>query len=277
MTNNITFLNSKFINKLVSGLRSIYYRVTEPEKLKIMRRRYEHMYGNLDENPLVSIIIATYNRGRLLVNRTLPSIFDQTYQNFEVVIVGDHCIDNTPKLLEQVCDHRVRFHDLRKRGAYPYDPTDRWFVQGVAPRNMGLSLAKGKWFTWISDDDILLPHHFESLLRFAQKGNYEFVSAAYTFEKNGMIVTQDASDFSPRVGGMQTWMYRSYLKCYKWNIHSWRKKWNKPCDYDLQYRMYNTGVRMGFLNEVVAHVPPVEGTKTVGLEAQKILAMGGMA
>jgi glycosyltransferase involved in cell wall biosynthesis len=277
MMNNITFLNSKFINKLFSDLKSIYYRVTEPVKLKIVRQRHEPMYGNFNEVPLVSIIIATYNRGRLLVERTLPSIFDQTYQNFEVVVVGDRCIDNTPKLLEQVSDPRVRFHDLPKRGKYPHNPTDRWFVQGVAPRNKGLSLAKGKWLTWISDDDILLPNHFESLLRFAQKGNYEFVSAAYTFEKNGMIVTQDASNFNPRIGGMQTWMYRSYLKCYKWNIHSWRKKWDKPCDYDLQYRMYNTGVRMGFLNEIVAHVPPVEGTKTVGLEAQTILAMEGIA
>jgi len=277
MMNNITFLNSKFINKLFSDLKSIYYRVTEPVKLKIVRQRHEPMYVNFNEVPLVSIIIATYNRGRLLVERTLPSIFNQTYQNYEVVIVGDRCIDNTPKLLEQVSDPRVRFYDLQKRGKYPHNPTDRWFVQGVAPRNKGLSLAKGKWLTWISDDDILLPNHFESLLRFAQKGNYEFVSAAYTFEKNGIIVTQDASNFNPRIGGMQTWMYRSYLKCYKWNIHSWRKKWDKPCDYDLQYRMYNTGVRMGFLNEIVAHVPPVEGTKTVGLEAQKILAMEGIA
>lgn len=274
--NSISFYNSQLFNSYLSRFIEGYYRLTEPSKLHILRQRYEHMYQDHDENPLVTMIIATYNRGKILVERTLPSIFSQTYQNFEVIIVGDRCIDNTPELLARVSDPRVRFYDLPKRGKYPDDPTCRWFVQGVVPRNNGLRLAKGKWLTWISDDDILLPNHFESLLRFAQKGNYEFVSAAYTLEKNGSILIQDASDFNPRIGGMQTWMYRSYLKCYKWNIHSWRKNWDRPCDYDLQYRMYKAGVRMGFLDEVVAHIPPVEGTKTVGLEAQKIVAMEGL-
>jgi len=141
----------------------------------------------------------------------------------------------------------------------------------VVPRNKGLTLARGKWLAWISDDDILFPHHFERLLNFAQKGNYEFVSACYTYEKNGSVLVQDARDFSPRIGGMQTWLYRSYLKFFRWNIHSWRKTWNRPCDYDLQARMYKAGVRMGFLEEIVAHVPAVDGTNTVGLAAQLIL------
>ena len=270
--NNRSPLNSKLFNKLFSGVISFYYQRTEHVKLRVMRKRYEHTYNGHDKDPLVSLIIATFNRGKILVERTLPSIFNQTYQKFEVMIVGDHCIDNTPELLAQVSDPRIRFYDLPKRGKYPDDPTDRWFVQGVAPRNKGLSLARGKWLSWISDDDILLPNHFESLLRFAQNGNYEFVSASYTAEKNGKKLIQDASDFNPRIGGMQTWMYRSYLKCFNWNIHSWRKHWDRPCDYDLQFRMYREGVRMGFLNEVVAHVPPVKGTTTIGLEAQKILA-----
>ena len=275
--NNRTSFNSQLTNYFINGFSAFYYRLAEPIRLHIMRQRYEHMYQDPDENPLISLIIATYNRGKLLTERTLPSIFEQTYQNFEVVIVGDHCIDNTPELLSKVSDPRIRFYDLPRRGKYPHDSTDRWFVQGVAPRNKGLSLAKGKWLSWISDDDILLPNHFESLLRFAQEGNYEFVSAAYTLEKNGKILMQNASSFYPRIGGMQTWMYRSYLKCFKWNIHSWRKQWDRPCDYDLQHRMHRKGVRMGFLNKVVAHIPPVEGTNTVGLEAQQIAAAKGLA
>jgi glycosyltransferase involved in cell wall biosynthesis len=220
---------------------------------------------------LVSIIIATYNRGEILVDRTLPSIFGQTYPNFEIIVVGDHCIDNTKELLAEISDPRLRFYDLPKRGSYPKDPRTRWFVQGVVPRNRGLELAKGEWLCWISDDDMLLPNHFESLLGFAQKGNYEFVSAVYTYERNGGVFVQDVNNVEPRIGGMQTWMYRSYLRCYKWNLHSWRKEWNRPCDYDLQLRMYRDGVRMGFLEEIVAHVPAVPGTGTVGFEAQKTI------
>lgn len=259
------------VNRLITNLVLMKFLLREPIALKFARLQYEGMYGNSKEDPLITIVIATYNRGKILVERTIPSILNQTYQNFEILIVGDHCIDNTAALIQDIQDPRVRFFDLPKRGRYPQDTKNRWFVQGVTPRNKGLSLAKGKWLAWISDDDILFSNHFESLLRFAQSGNYEFVSASYTFEKNGQIQIQDASSFNPRIGGMQTWLYRSYLKFFIWNIHSWRKQWDRPCDYDLQYRMHSAGVRMGFLDEIVAHIPSVEGTTTVGLDAQMFL------
>ena len=262
----------RLVDRLVSSSRALKYRFTEPKLLERARSEYEHEYAPAGDDPLVSIIIATYNRGQLLVERTLPSIFEQTHENFEVLIVGDHCIDNTAELLAQVDDPRVRFYDLPKRGTYPSDMTSRWFVQGVVPRNKGLELARGKWFGWISDDDLLLPNHIESLLRFAQKGQHEFVSAAYIAERHGKKTVVDVKDARPRIGGMQTWLYRSYLRLFEWNVQSWRKSWNRPCDYDLQSRMVHAGVRMGFLDEVVAYVPPVEGTDTVGLEAQQVLA-----
>ena len=99
----------------------------------------------------------------------------------------------------------------------------------------------------------------------------KFVSAVYTYEENGKTKIQDVKDVIPRIGGMQTWLYRSYLKFFKWNIHCWRKSWNCPCDYDLQFRMKDAGVRMGFLEEIVTHVPAVEGTTIVGLKAQEAL------
>lgn len=262
----------RLADRLISSGIGMKYRFTERRMLDCARLEHQHEYAPTDDDPLVSIIIATYNRGQLLVERTLPSIFAQTYQNFEVVIVGDNCPDNTPELMAQVDDPRVRFHNLAKRGTYPSDITSRWFVQGVVPRNKGMELARGKWFGWISDDDLLLPNHIESLLRFAEQGNFEFVSAAYIVERHGEKTNVDVPDMTPRIGGMQTWLYRSYLRLFEWNVQSWRKSWNRPCDYDLQWRMVDAGVRTGFLDEVVAYVPPMEGTDTVGLEAQRVLA-----
>jgi len=262
----------RLADRLISNAISIKYRVTERRLLDRARSNHEHEYAQTDDDPLVSIIIATYNRGQLLIERTLPSIFGQTYQNLEVVIVGDSCPDDTPELIARVDDPRVRFHNLARRGKYPQDVTSRWFVQGVVPRNKGMELARGKWFGWISDDDLLLPNHIDSLLRFAQEGRFEFVSAAYTVERHGKKTKVNVPDMVPRIGGMQTWLYRSYLRLFKWNVQSWRKSWNRPCDYDLQWRMVDAGTRTGFLDEVVAHVPPMEGTDTVGLEAYKLLA-----
>lgn len=268
-------VQDRFVNRLISGSNSFRYWMTEPGILRIMRLRYEHLYKNLPEDPLVTILIPTYNRGKLLVERTLPSIFAQTYQNFEIVIVGDHCIDNTPQILAQVDDPRVRFFDLPKRGKYPDDITLRWFVQGTAPINKARKLAKGKWLVCMTDDDILFPNHIDSLLRFAQKGQYEFVSAAYIEERHGQKKVVDVRNMYPRIGGYQTWLYRSYLRFFKSNINSWRKSWNRPGDYDLQWRMFKAGVRMGFLDEVVTYIPPVEGTGTVGSEARELLAQKG--
>jgi hypothetical protein len=65
-------------------------------------------------------------------------------------------------------------------------------------------------------------------------------------------------------------MYRSYLKGIKWNIHSWRKNWNRPVDYDLQFRFLNAGVKMAHINEIVFFNPPLEGTNTTGYQAALI-------
>ncbi len=271
---NYTLKGNTLLNKIISAWIASRYWLTEPVMLYLLRLKYSYLYEGEGKNnqPLISIIIATYNRGRILVERTIPSILAQTYQNFEVVVVGDHCIDDTQELIRKITDPRVRFFDIPSRINYPQHCVCRWFVQGVPPRNKGLEIARGAWLAWISDDDILLPHHFETLLRFAQKNDYEFVSAAYTYEKHGRVHRQGNSLSVPYVGGMPTWMYRSYLKFFKWNINSWRKYWNRPCDFDLSVRMYNAGVKMGFIDEVVTHLPVVEGTNTIGSEAQSILA-----
>ena len=264
-------------NRILSSLIAKKNRLTEQPLLRFMRARYSKFYEKGQDQPLITIIIPTYNRGKILTERTIPSILNQTYKNFEILVIGDKCIDNTPLLISTLKDPRIRFYDLPRRGKYPSDAEARWFVQGVVPRNKGLQLAKGKWLAWMSDDDILLPHFLDTLLRFAQQGEYEFVSASYTCERNGKTITCRPSDYDPPIGGMQTWLYRSYLKFFRWNIHSWRKSWDRPCDSDLQYRMMTAGVRMGYFDEVVAHVPAVQGTNTVGFEAQRILAAKNLA
>jgi len=68
------------------------------------------------------------------VGRTLPSVFAQTYEPLEVIVVGDHCTDNTESLVEQLGDPRVRFVNLPHQGVYPVDPVHRWMVAGTLPR-----------------------------------------------------------------------------------------------------------------------------------------------
>jgi hypothetical protein len=63
-------------------------------------------------------------------------------------------------------------------------------------------------------------------------------------------------------------MYRSYLKFFKYNIHSWRKKYNRPQDIDFQIRMKQAGVRMQLFEQVVSYIRPRPGNTTIGLDAR---------
>src|SRR3990167_4285533 len=162
-----------FQDRLTSGLNSIRFAITEPIKLRLARKRYEHLYSGQDD-PLVSIYIPTYNRGKLLVERAIPSLLAQTYKNLEIVVVGDHCTDDTEKLLSKIGDPRIRFYNLpERRRRYPESIEIHSWAGAVVPSNKALELVRGKWIGMVADDDAYTPDHVEVLLRFAQKGNYE--------------------------------------------------------------------------------------------------------
>ncbi|MBT0608444.1 glycosyltransferase family 2 protein [Aequorivita echinoideorum] len=104
-------------------------------------------------NPLVSIIIPTYNRAHL-IGETLDSILAQTYTNWECIIVDDGSTDNTDAVIESYVrsDQRFQYHHRpknRKKGAN-------------ACRNYGFELSKGEYINWFDSDDIMLFEHIES-------------------------------------------------------------------------------------------------------------------
>lgn len=258
------------LSKLISLIINLVQLIVEPLLLRIARARHNFVIKE-DLNPLVSIIVATYNRSEILVGRTIPSILNQSYENIEIVVVGDRCIDNTPLKISSITDSRLRFTDLPRRGSYPNNVSDRWFVQGTTPRNFGMKIARGKWFVFISDDDIMLPHQIEVMLSFVQSKNLEFASSAYltTIDGEQLVVYPGRNNSKSKLkcGGMQTWIFKDYLRFFKWNINSWRKSYDRPVDYDLQQRMFRSGVRMDHVPVVVSINPPVAGTNTTGYKA----------
>lgn len=107
--------------------------------------------------PLVSIIIPTYNRAHL-IGETLDSVLEQTYQNWECIVVVDGFTDYTMELLEFYIekDLRIKFHQRpnnRKEGAN-------------ACRNYGFELSKGEYIQWLDSDDILTKDKIKDQLRF---------------------------------------------------------------------------------------------------------------
>lgn len=274
------------LNKLICWSNSLRYTITEPLILKILRFKYESQYLDVQEEPLVTVYVPTYNRAEILMERAVPTILAQTYRNFELLIIGDHCTDKTTEYVSNIKDPRVRFYNIPKRG-YRYPPTaeNHWLAGPVVAANKGLELAKGKWIARVDDDDTWTPDHIATLLRFAQKCNYEFVSAQYVAERYGKQTIYNGvgardpyytrrkgavGGRNPLIGGTSTWLFRSYLRFIKYNINCWRKSWNRVNDIDYSLRIFKAGARMGFLPEVKAFVIPRPGEDTIGSDAYKI-------
>jgi len=104
---------------------------------------------------LFSVVIPTYNRAPL-IERTLQSIFSQTFRNFEVIVVDDHSTDNTIDVLRQYVEAgTIRLYQQernRERGS---------------SRNMGMSLARGRYVTFLDSDDLMYPTSLEDAASFA--------------------------------------------------------------------------------------------------------------
>lgn len=228
--------------------------------LEQARIQYESVYTH-NPSPLVSVCIATYNRGALLVERTIPAILNGTYQNIEIVIVGDHCVDDTVERMKAVTDPRVRFIDLPERGNYPQDQRARWMVAGVTPMNKALELARGDWIAHLDDDEVFTPNHIEALLRFAQQGNYELTYGIVMRQMNNDDWVEYYAPSFPtgrrpftKLGvGHSTVLFRSYLRLFSYDIESWKLSYG--AENVLFRRMGRAGVRAGFLNQVVTYAP----------------------
>lgn len=106
-------------------------------------------------NPLISIIIPTYNRAHL-IGETLDSVLAQNYQNWECIVVDVGSTDKTENLMIEYCAKDVRFQ-------YHHRPNNR--QKGAnACRNYGFELSKGEWIKWLDSDDLFYPNAIEVTL-----------------------------------------------------------------------------------------------------------------
>lgn len=101
----------------------------------------------LNNQPIVSIIIPTYNRTDFL-KLTLQSVLNQTIQDFEIIVVDDGTPDDENMFLCQTFE-KVKYIKIENSGG------------PAKPRNVGIREAKGKYIAFVDDDDIWLPIKLE--------------------------------------------------------------------------------------------------------------------
>jgi hypothetical protein len=220
------------------------------ERLRTLRGEADYERAFDEQEPLVSVVIPTYDRGELLVERAIPSVLAQSYKNIEIVVVGDCAPEETGTLLAELDDARITYQNLSYRGPYPSDKRDLWHVAGIPPRNLGMTLARGRWIAPLDDDDAFHPRHVERLLELARRERHD---VSY-----GMLrcLMNDGSEFRlgtypPELGqfGWQSAIFHAGLRFFEMELAD--ALFFSPADWSLCRRMLRAGVRFGMLNEVV--------------------------
>jgi glycosyltransferase involved in cell wall biosynthesis len=258
--------DSPFFNSFVSALVAFKFKIVD--RVYLYYGRFAEIISTNRKPPLVSVLIPTYNRRSILHERALPSVLAQTYENFEIVIVDDGSHDGTLESLLALKNSRIRvIRNSRSSYRYPNKAIYHWFAGPVSALNCGLKHCKGDYIARIDDDDIWTETHLEQLLDFLQKTRSEFVYSHILARMSQGSKDEVISNSPDPLGNTCTWLYKSYLKKFKINIHCWRKSVNRVNDVDVHDRMFKAGVRINYLHEVTAVYLPRPGEKFAGSKA----------
>ena len=95
--------------------------------------------NNVDQ-PLVSVVIPSYNHGQYL-GRALQGLIDQTYKNWEALIVDNYSTDNTDEIIERYSDERISVLKINNNGVI------------AKSRNIGINQSSGEWIAFLDSDD----------------------------------------------------------------------------------------------------------------------------
>jgi glycosyltransferase involved in cell wall biosynthesis len=119
----------------------------------------------VNEQPLVSVIIPTFNRASLIAE-TLDSVLKQSYSNWECLVVDDGSTDNTQEVVEGYCERDHRFTCHKRPGHLPKGAN--------ACRNFGFELSKGAYINWFDDDDIMHKDKLLLQVKALDRSSYNF-------------------------------------------------------------------------------------------------------
>jgi len=200
------------------------------------------------EVPAFTVIISTYNRKDMLP-RAVASVLGQTFRDYELLVIDNGSTDSTASVMADVADPRVKFM-INPRPSGSCD----------APRNMGISLAQGRYISFLDDDDIWYPERLEKVFRAFEehpdsgavchneyldyKGRYkkllkygpwsEDFHDRLLYEGNCLSpgATTVKTELARRLGGFDL-----------------RKEFEAAADYDFWLRMAETGARIFFIDE----------------------------
>lgn len=200
-----------------------------------------------------SVIIPTYNRTRVLMDRAVSSVIAQTVSDWECLVVGDGTEEETVVEMTDLTerDNRFKFWNL-PHYPYPDDWENKWGLLGLASLNFALDNAQGEWIAVLNDDDEWTPDHLEILYTEALTSGADHVYGMADTYKNGQSVNQFYGAWPPGIAQFCNGanIYRAALG-YRYDLRCREKGLNG--DEDLWTRMISDGVKFHFVPRLVLH------------------------
>jgi glycosyltransferase involved in cell wall biosynthesis len=121
--------------------------------------------------PLISVVIPAYNAEKTVLT-TIESVLNQTYLNFELIVINDGSTDHTLDLIHKIKDSRLKVHSFENAGL-------------PSARNRGIKLASGEFVSFIDADDLWSPDKLESQIMALQGKPNAAVAYSWTLFIDG--------------------------------------------------------------------------------------------
>lgn len=141
-------------------------------------------------SPVVSVIIAAYNRSEVL-RHAIRSVVDSTYHDWELIVVGDHCTDDTEACVAGFRDPRIRFTNL------PVNCGDQ-----SGPNNRGDAMASGKYIAFLNQDDLYFRDHLATCVATLEVGDADLVWVPCAVANSATDIDRDQLPYRFQLRGL---------------------------------------------------------------------------
>lgn len=191
--------------------------------------------------PTISVIMAAFNSERF-IGYAIQSVLDQTFTNFELLVIGDCCTDCTEQIVNSFGDSRIIWYNLPQNIG----------SQGI-PNNEGLKRARGEYIAYLGHDDLWFPWHLEQSLRYLTEYNLDYIhSAGFGIRPDGIDCLGAAPlnlPYPMYLLGPSSWFHRKGIpeRVGNWLDH---RKCLSFVDVEMHGRITRSGARMGVNPEI---------------------------
>ncbi|MDO8873163.1 MAG: glycosyltransferase [Methanoregula sp.] len=198
--------------------------------------------------PIVSVIIPTYNQADLL-QKALQSVINQTFQNWEAIVIDNYSDDNTKEIVESIRDGRINYVLFSNKGII------------AASRNHGIHLARGDMIAFLDSDDLWYPSKLLTCLDYITQGA-DAVCHRLWIRKDG-ILQNTLTPIPPHQNFYKMLLYKGNSviatsavmmkkQCFdRFGVFSEDPGMVTAEDYELWLRLSKSNINWGFISDIL--------------------------